>query len=90
MMATVGVRELKARLSRYLKRVGQGERVIVTDRGHPIAVICPAGAQDGEERIAAMMRDGAVHWNGGRPRGSARPAKLRGASVAEAIIEDRR
>ncbi len=89
-MATIGIRELKARLSQYLKRVGQGERIIITDRGHPVAVISPAGASDVEERVAALIREGAIQWDGGRPRGSRRPADLRGPAVAEAVIEDRR
>jgi len=33
----VGVRELKNNLSRYLDRVEDGEEVIVTDRGRPVA-----------------------------------------------------
>src|SRR5574337_1049969 len=38
-MATVGVRELKNRLTRYLQRARMGEEVVVTDRGKPIALI---------------------------------------------------
>lgn len=37
----VAVRELKARLSAYLKRAGAGEMITVTDRGRPVAVIGP-------------------------------------------------
>ncbi len=37
----VAVRELKARLSAYLKRAAAGELITVTDRGRPIAVIGP-------------------------------------------------
>lgn len=39
-MRAVGVRELKARLSEYLRMVKQGERVLVTDRGEVIAELC--------------------------------------------------
>lgn len=35
----VGVRELKAKLSEYLGRAAQGEEVVVTDRGQPVARI---------------------------------------------------
>ena len=90
-MATVGVRELKARLSQYLKRVGRGERIVVTERGRPVAVIGPAGGSALTERLEAMLRSGRARWAGGKPRGSARPARLgHGPSVAAAIIEDRR
>ena len=36
-MRAVGVRELKANLSRYLRDVEQGEVVLVTDRGRVVA-----------------------------------------------------
>jgi|RhiMethySRZTD1v2_1073278.scaffolds.fasta_scaffold04746_10 prevent-host-death family protein len=37
----VAVRELKAKLSAYLKRAQAGEVITVTDRGRPVAVIGP-------------------------------------------------
>lgn len=36
-MMAVGVRELKNRLSEYLRRVRAGEEILVTDRGEVIA-----------------------------------------------------
>jgi antitoxin (DNA-binding transcriptional repressor) of toxin-antitoxin stability system len=36
-MYTVGIRELKAKLSEHLRRVRKGEVVLVTDRGRVIA-----------------------------------------------------
>jgi prevent-host-death family protein len=39
----VAVRDLKAKLSSYLKRAAAGEQITVTDRGRPIAVIGPVG-----------------------------------------------
>ena len=42
-MQTVGVRELKNRLSEYLRRVRLGERVLVTDRGEVVAELLPPG-----------------------------------------------
>ena len=36
-MRAVGIRELKNRLSEYLRQVQNGERVLVTDRGRVIA-----------------------------------------------------
>ena len=33
----VGVREFKAKLSDYLRRAAEGEDIVVTDRGHPVA-----------------------------------------------------
>jgi len=90
-MAVVGIRELKAHLSQYMKRVQRGEQITVTDRGKPIAVIGPARGSRRNEQLDAMLRTGAARGAGGKPRGSERPARLmRGRSVADAIVEDRR
>jgi prevent-host-death family protein len=42
----VGVRELKQHLSEYIRRVGEGETLQVTDRGVPVALITPIVAPD--------------------------------------------
>ena len=39
---TVGVRELRPNLSRYLERVTEGETVTVTERGHEVARLVPS------------------------------------------------
>jgi len=39
--STVGVRELRQHLSKYLRRVVRGETLQVTDRGRPVAVLAP-------------------------------------------------
>jgi prevent-host-death family protein len=44
--ATVGIRELRQDLSRYLERVKKGERLTVTDRNKPVAVLGPLPEQD--------------------------------------------
>ncbi len=88
-MLAVGVRELKNRLSQYLKRVRTGERVLVTERGRPVAVISPTSVTPAGRRIEAMLRDGVARWGGGKPRGAPRPPRIRGSSVAQAVIEDR-
>lgn len=44
---TVGVRELRQNLSRYLDRVKDGETLTVTERGHEVARLVPShGAVD--------------------------------------------
>lgn len=60
-MVEVGVRELKNSLSRYLKRVREGETVVVTDRGEPIARIISTGIP---EHLAKLMAEGRVTWSG--------------------------
>ena len=42
-MKTVGVRELKNRLSEYLRQVRSGEGVLVTNRGEVVAELTPPG-----------------------------------------------
>ena len=89
-MMSIGIRELKARLSRVLMSVKQGERITVTDRGRPIAIISPTAANADDQRIDSMVRDGTIRWVGGKPRGARRPAHLTGPPVAIAVVEDRR
>jgi len=87
---TVGVRELKARLSEYLRQVKQGRTVIITERGKPVGRLVPTG-QSLEQRLQVMIDAGLAEWNG-KPLPPARPvAKLKGGkSIADLIIEDRR
>jgi prevent-host-death family protein len=89
-MASVGVRELKNRLSAFLRRAAEGERITITDRGRAVAVLGPATPDREDEAIAAMVREGLASWGGGKPRGSSRPIKVKGRSVADTILEDRR
>ena len=59
-MKAVGIRELKARLSHYVRNVERGEVVLVTDRGRVVAellarrpdgVECGRGCRGGQERF---------------------------------------
>jgi prevent-host-death family protein len=40
-MTTVGVAELRQNLSKYLRLVARGERLVVTDRNKPVAELGP-------------------------------------------------
>jgi prevent-host-death family protein len=40
-MTTVGVAELRQNLSKYLRLVDKGERLLVTDRNRPVAELGP-------------------------------------------------
>jgi prevent-host-death family protein len=44
MSEVVGVAELRQNLSRYLRRVERGERLVVTDRNRPVAKAGPPAA----------------------------------------------
>ena len=88
-MTRVGVRALKNELSRYLRLVSDGERIVVTERGRPIALLSgfeeARDANDAWALVDARVAD----WGGGKPKGSARPVRV-GKSAADMVIEDRR
>ena len=54
-MKTVGVRELKNRLSEYLRHVRSGESVLVTDRGEVIAEFSPPGRGQADGSVPAGL-----------------------------------
>jgi prevent-host-death family protein len=88
--ASIGVRELKDKLSATLARVRRGETVTVTDRNRPVAVIVPARAAGEEELVRTLVESGRLTWSGGKPAGLAKAPRVRGASVSDAVVEDRR
>jgi antitoxin (DNA-binding transcriptional repressor) of toxin-antitoxin stability system len=90
LMETVGIRELKAHLSRHLKRVRSGVRLAVTDRGRTIATISPVDASTDVDWAHRLVTEGRAHWNGGKPTGAARAPKLVRKTAAAIVLEDRR
>lgn len=87
--SVVSIRELKSRLSHFLRLARAGESVVITDRGVPVGRLVPI-EQGLDERIAALRAARQLQWSGRRlaPR---KPAVRipRGRSVAELIVEDR-
>lgn len=63
-MKTVGVKQLKAHLSEYLRAVRAGETVLVTHHDEVIAEICPprepAAPEETETRLRALAEAGEV------------------------------
>lgn len=53
MSATVGIGELRQNLSKYLRRVEQGERLVVTDRNRPVAELGPLRGGGTLQRLIA-------------------------------------
>jgi prevent-host-death family protein len=89
-MDTIGIRELKAHLSRHLKRVRSGVRLTVTERGRSIATISPVEAPADVDWAHELVAEGRARWNGGKPSGAARPGTAGGTrTVSDAVIEDR-
>src|SRR4051794_41773863 len=57
MKATVGVGELRQNLSKFLRRVERGERLVVTDRNRPVAELAPLREeQSAVQRLVAEGR----------------------------------
>lgn len=86
---SVEVRELKMRLSEYLRQVKAGQTIVITDRGQLVGRIVPA-AQPVEARLQAMMQAGQLVWSGNKLSPMAPVARVRGKrSVADLLVEDR-
>ena len=84
---SVGIRELKNRLSKYLRAVKAGQAIRITDRGKGLV---PA-SQTVEEKLSALQQAGVFEWSGKLPPPRRPAAKVRGEkTVAEMLIEDRR
>jgi prevent-host-death family protein len=93
-MHVAGIKELKNRLTHYIKLIKQGDHVIVTDRGTPVAIMHgldhiedSAGV---DERLAALANRRMVRFP--RRREKLVPfagVKVTGMPASETIIEDR-
>ena len=87
---TVGVRELKAQLSKYLRQVKAGKSITITERGKAVGRLVP-NPSSLQERLLAMVKSGRAEWNGGRLKRMKPLARVKeGRSVAHLLIEDRR
>jgi prevent-host-death family protein len=86
---TVGIRELKARLSNYLKQVKAGATLTVTERGQPIGRIVPIMTSR-EEKLQGLIEAGVLAWSGHKlaPMNPVAQTKDNG-TVAELLLEDR-
>ncbi len=93
-MSTVGVKDLKNRLTYYLRRAKQGEEVIVTERSKPIALIQSIQSAEPvvslEARLAKMAAQGLVTLPTRKPLKKVRLAKISGSPISQAIRQDRR
>jgi prevent-host-death family protein len=91
-MSRVGVKELKDRLTHYLRRTQKGEEIVVTDRGRPIALLqhIEVGKPlTREARLAQLAALGKIILPTGAPSKRLKPLPYRGPSVGRAVIDDR-
>lgn len=61
--ASVGIRELKNNLSKYMRLVKMGETVLITERGKAIGRIISEGVSL-EARLHGLVAAGVLSWNG--------------------------
>ena len=92
-MKTVGSRELKNRLGRYLGLVSKGETIIVTDRGKPVArLVPPVSDSDKTYSVDDLLRrlEAEGHLRRGtRPFRRFKPIRVKGKPMSQIILEDR-
>ncbi|NJD57176.1 MAG: type II toxin-antitoxin system prevent-host-death family antitoxin [Nitrospirae bacterium] len=83
---SVGIGELKAKLSGYVERVRYGEQIIVTDHGEEVALLVPLSRE--RRVIKSLIESGMAQWSGGKPNGL-EGVVIKGKPLSETILEDR-
>jgi prevent-host-death family protein len=94
-METVGIKELKNKLTYYLKLTKEGNKVIVTDRGAPVAIIQSIDHVKNnlgvEERLVSLAKRGMLRLPVKRGKFKKFKAfQASGKPASEIIIEERR
>jgi prevent-host-death family protein len=85
-MVSVGIKELKAKLSSYIDISARGEQIIITEHGKEVAIIIPIS---NERRAMRLLADsGKCHWNGGKPAGL-KGFQIKGKPLSDTILEER-
>lgn len=84
-----GIRELKAHLSAYLRRVEAGEPVTITKHGRPIGRIVPL-SQPIEAQLKALRQAGIIAWNGKHLPPLAPVAQAQGEHTVAALLLEHR
>ena len=89
---TVGTRELKNRLSHFLRQVREGERVLVTDRGTVVAELRPVPPAPSDEQAIwqELAASGSVSLGRGRCADLVPARRRRGGPPASRMIEEDR
>jgi antitoxin (DNA-binding transcriptional repressor) of toxin-antitoxin stability system len=93
-MISVGVRQLRNGLTRYLRLVDQGQALLVTNRNRPVAVLKKPdriSAGTPEEKLAGLVAEGKLlPAEKPGPFKPFKPVRVKGKPVSRTIIEDRR
>jgi len=86
---TVGIRELKAHLSSYVRQVKSGASVVITEYGKPVGRIVPIGPSL-ETRLDELIEAGLAEWSGRKLSSMVPVAHTQGEQmVSDLLLEDR-
>jgi len=93
---SVGIRELKAHLSKYLRKVKNGNEVVVSERGKVVARIIPAGKRSTlpllDSVLLKLSEEGKIilPMIYKRPSPPLSRKKIEGSPFSDAVREGRR
>lgn len=85
-MISVGIKELKAKLSSYIDKVGDGSPVIVTEHGEEVAIIMPISTE--RRYVMSLIKAGNAQWAGGKPKGMM-GLKIKGKPLSVTVLDER-
>jgi prevent-host-death family protein len=92
-MKTAAISEIKAKLSDFLNQVKSGEEVLITDRGKPVARLCPlAKTRSFGTSLLLLEKQGLIRLGSGKlPKniGTLPRAKDDVGLVLKALLEER-
>ena len=86
-MISVGIKELKEKLSGYVDKARLGEEIVVTDRGKEVALLIPVSRD--RKAVRHLVESGKATWTGGKPAGM-KGIKAKGGLLSKTVLEDRR
>jgi prevent-host-death family protein len=87
----LGLRAANQHFSTLVKTIKRGEEVILTDRGHPIAVVTPLRTEGtASATLARLAQAGFVRLpTRPGPVGRAKPVRARGTPVSQILNQER-
>lgn len=86
-MMSVGIKELKSKLSSYVDMVQKGDEIVVTARGKEVAMVIPISPE--RRLVSTLIKNGKASWSGGKPEGMA-GIHARGGSISNTVLEERK
>lgn len=86
-MISVGIKELKSKLSSYIAQAKEGQEIVITDHGKDVALMIPLSRE--RRAVKSLMDEGRAKWSGGKPKGVA-GIRINGDSLSKTVLEERR